>query len=165
MVNKNNLPKISLNVLSAIAVIASFVFIFTTLRHFDGTFVQHLIFMISLAVISSIVLIFLIRMGAKVDNKLANIQVKDKRVLYTLLVYIAIPVFCAVTVGILYLLSLTGFMETSAGRDFGFVLGLFGILIFFPLVFGTTFIYLGAIVSALSRWAAGLIWRENETGN
>ncbi len=163
MVNKNNLPKVSINILSVIAVIVSFVFLFTTFRYNEGTFVKYLVTMSSMAAASSFALIALIRAGVKADNKLAAIPQNNKRTLYTLLAYLAIPLACAVIIGVLNLISLTGFMETSAWRDIGTGLGFFAVIAFIPFVFGSVFIYLGAIVNALSRWAAGVIWRESET--
>ena len=162
MVNKNNLPKVSINILSVIAVIVSFVFLFTTFRHYDGTFLQYLMTTFSLAAVSSFVLITLIRAGVKVDNKLAGIPQKNKRVLYTLMAYLVIPAICAVAAGIISLLFATGFGDTW-GRDASFGVFFIGTFVAIPFAFGAAFVYLGAIVSALSRWEAGLIWRESET--
>jgi hypothetical protein len=163
MVNKKNFSKVNLNILSVIAVIISFVFLFTTFRNYDGAFVKYLVTTSSLAAVSSYVLIMLIRLGAKADNKLAGIPQKNKRVLYTLLAYLVIPLSCAAIIGILNLISLTGFTQTSTGRDVGTMFGFFAMFAFLPFVFGSVFIYLGAIVSAISRWVASLIWRESET--
>jgi hypothetical protein len=162
MVNKNNLPRISLSLLSVIAVIVSFGFLWYMLRNSDGTFVQRVMTVIILAAISSIVLIVLIWIGAKVDKSLAGISQKNKRVVLTLLAYIFIPAICAAGVGILSLLFATGFGDTW-GKDASFGIFFLGMFVAIPFAFGTVFIYLGAIVSALSRWVTSLIWRETES--
>lgn len=161
MVNKNNLPKVSINILSAIAVILSFVFLFTTFRYYDSTFLRYLVTIGSLAAVSSFALVALIRVGVKVDNKMASIPQKNKRVLYTLLAYLVIPAICGVGAGIISLLFATGFGDTW-GKDASFGVFFIGTFVVIPFAFGVAFVYLGAIVNALSRWAAGLIWRESE---
>jgi hypothetical protein len=61
------------------------------------------------------------------------------------------------------LLFATGFGD-AWGKDASFGVFFIGMLAAIPFAFGTIFIYLGAIVSATSRWVAGLIWRESEVG-
>ena len=159
MIKKKTLPLVSMLVLSVLTVPFSFLVLWsldvdskTVAEQFGNT--------IKIAIPSALTLILLVWFGAGLDHALSMIPKKSIRILSSILVYVFIPAICCIGMPLLVIAFFSGVLENGFTEDAGFGFGLLSIIAFIPAITGFLFIYLGAGVSSVSRWAAGRIWAE-----
>ncbi|MBK8783594.1 MAG: hypothetical protein IPO22_17705 [Anaerolineales bacterium] len=159
MNKKKILPLISMFVLSALTVPFSFLVLWN-LDADSKTVADQFKNALTITIPSSITLILLVWFGAGLDYALSWISKKAIRIFVSILVYVFIPAICCIGMPLFVIASLSGVLEEGFTKDAGFGFGLLSIIALIPAATGFLFIYLGAGVSSVSRWAAGRIWTE-----
>ena len=169
MLNKKNFPTLMLVLLSLAAILFAFAFFWNSFGapyyRFEArygmpppnqsapNFLQLGVF----SLLSGLALDALLWLGAGLDRWLARLQ----KPLVAVVAYLVLPgVLCILLPAACILAVYWIFPGPSTGEQH-FAAGFLTVVAFLPVVFGFISIYLGAGVSALSRWLAARIWREN----
>jgi len=169
MLNKKNFPTLMLVLLSLAAILFAFAFFWNSFgapyyrcearygmpppNQSAPNFLQLGVFIL----LSGLALDALLWLGAGLDRWLARLQ----KPLVAVVAYLVLPgVLCVLLPAACILAVYWIFPGPSTGEQH-FAAGFLTVVAFLPVVFGFISIYLGAGVSALSRWLAARIWRES----
>jgi hypothetical protein len=168
MFNKKNFPTLILVLVSLAAILFSFAFYWNSFGAPYYTFVAkygapppnqsapNFLELGAWGLLSGLALTALIWLGAGLDRWLAHIK---KRII-SVVMYLVLPgTLCFLLPAACILAAYVIFPGPSTGEQH-FLAGFLTVLAFLPAIFGAISIYIGAGVSALSRWLAARIWRE-----
>jgi len=169
MLNKKNFPTLMLALLSLAAILFAFAFFWNSFGAPYYRFVArygmpppnqsapNLLELGAWSLLSGLTLDVLIWLGAGLDRWMARVQ----KPMVAVVVYLVLPgTLCILLPASCILAAYVIFPGPSTGEQH-FLAGFLTVVAFLPVVFGFISIYLGAGVSALSRWLASRIWRES----
>lgn len=172
MVNKKNFPNLILVFVSLTAIIFAIGFFWVSFGAPYYKFVakygapppNHTNFnpwgLVAWGITSGLALTILIWLGAGIERLLARV----KKTAVSLGVFLILPgALCiCLPASIIFLIDEVSY-SNSHGSEQHFAAGILTVITLLPAAFGFTSIYIGAGISALSRWLAGRIWHEPKT--
>jgi len=170
MLNKKNFPTLMLVLVSLAAILFAFAFFWNSFGAPYYRFVARygmpppsqsapsLLKLGTWGLLSGLALDVLIWLGAGLDHWLARIQ----KPMIAVVVYLILPGALCICLPATLILAIDALFPSpdAYGGGTHFFAGLLSVITILPAVFGWISIYLGAGVSALSRWLAARIWRE-----